>query len=570
MKKYISLAVSLFIMITASLIAFNAFAQEGEAPEPKVLTAENTSVVLSTVSYNYNGSAKTPNASVFYIDSVTGEKIQLVKNTDFTISYKNNINAGTAVAEINGTGDYSGSVTADYTIKPISISKSEIALGYNTTVFSGNPKTPTPTVYWINGKEKVLLKKGKDYTVKYNNNTNTGKASAVITGINNFNSSVTKYFKIIPQQVTGVKLTGSDTSSVTIKWNKQSYVSGYKIYRYNGSSKTYKLVATVSAKYNTYTLKNLNPGTAQLIKVRAYKKIDDSTNYYGAYSSVVKYATKPARVVLTSVGKSGSSKIKVSWNKVKCTGYQVFYSTDKNFKKNVKNVFIKNANATSYTISKINNKKKYYVKVRAYLNYNDKRFYGTSSQYLSTYYNNLYATYYSYYENNPNRTNNLRIASKAISGKIVQPGETFSFNKVVGPRTTAKGYKDAHIFSGDGVVDGTGGGVCQVASTMFNCALLANVGIVERHQHSQRVAYVPLGRDAAIYGTAEDFKWKNTTKYPIKVVMTVKDGKITCSFYTCENTSPKKVSLKVTQSGKNFTLKRYVGGKINYSCKSNY
>ena len=105
---------------------------------------------------------------------------------------------------------------------------------------------------------------------------------------------------------------------------------------------------------------------------------------------------------------------------------------------------------------------------------------------------------------------------------------------------------------------------------MFNCALYANVGIVERHQHSQRVAYVPLGRDAAIYGTVEDFKWKNTTNYPIRIVMTVKDGIITCSFYTSVKVKPPKVSLNVKQSGNSFTLNRTVGGRVNYSCYSKY
>ena len=124
------------------------------------------------------------------------------------------------------------------------------------------------------------------------------------------------------------------------------------------------------------------------------------------------------------------------------------------------------------------------------------------------------------------------------------------------------------MFNGSG--SGIGGGICQVASTMFNCALNANVSILERHQHSARVGYVPNGRDAAIYGTAQDFKWKNTTKYPIRVEMTVQNGKITCSFYTNVKAAPPKVSLKVTQKGKVFTLKRTVGKKVNYTTTSKY
>ena len=99
---------------------------------------------------------------------------------------------------------------------------------------------------------------------------------------------------------------------------------------------------------------------------------------------------------------------------------------------------------------------------------------------------------------------------------------------------------------------------------------MANLEIVERHQHSQRVSYVPLGRDAAISGNVQNFRWKNNTKYAIKIKMTVKNGVITCTFYTCEKATPKKVSLDVTQSGKKFTLKRSVKGKVNYQCSSTY
>ena len=184
---------------------------------------------------------------------------------------------------------------------------------------------------------------------------------------------------------------------------------------------------------------------------------------------------------------------------------------------------------------------------------------------------NVYATYTSSYVKNANRTNNLAVASKAISGTIVKPGATFNFNSVVGPRTSARGYKTATVFTGTkGTAQELGGGICQVASTMFNTCLLANVKIVERHQHSQRVHYVPLGRDAAISGSAKNFRWTNNTGYTIKVEMTVSGGYITCTFYTVEHVSPAKVSLNVSRSGNNFTLKRSVNGTVNYTTRSNY
>ena len=105
---------------------------------------------------------------------------------------------------------------------------------------------------------------------------------------------------------------------------------------------------------------------------------------------------------------------------------------------------------------------------------------------------------------------------------------------------------------------------------MFNAALYSNFKIVERSQHSQRVSYCPLGRDAAIYWGSKDFKFKNTSGYPVKIKMTCSNGKLTCAFYTSYNVAPPKVTLKVSQSGKNFTLRRYVNGKVNYTTKSKY
>lgn len=568
MKKYISLTVSVLALMIVSVFAFSAYADDAVQ-----LDKSNTSITLGYDEIVYGGKARTPLPEVKYTDLDTNEVTTLKRNTDYTVTYLNNVDAGTATVVIDGIGNYTGQLKANFKINPLVIntsSKYQISLSFTTTTFSGSAKTPAATIYRVDGDSKTKLQQNTDYTLQYKNNINIGRATVTIKGINNYTSTVTKTFDIIPQKVTGEGATNAKVDSVTVKWSKQSYVSGYQIYRYDGGKKAYVLIATVGANTTSYNVTGLKGGYAQIFRVRSYKKVDNKTNLYGAYSNVIKTATKPERVVLDSVGKSGKDKIRVSWNKVKCSGYQIYYSTDKNFKKNVKVVTINKPNNTAYTIKKVNNKRTYYVKVRGFLKYNNRTYNGTCSQYLSTNYGNLYATYYSYYENNPDRTTNLRIASKAISGTVVQPGQTFSFNSVVGPRTAARGYKNAHVFAGEQVVDGIGGGICQVASTMFNCALISNVKIVERHQHSQRVWYVPLGRDAAIFGTAEDFRWKNTTKYPIKIVMTVKDGVIRCSFYTCENIKPKKVSIKVSQSGKNFTMKRYVDGKVNYSCRSNY
>jgi vancomycin resistance protein YoaR len=122
------------------------------------------------------------------------------------------------------------------------------------------------------------------------------------------------------------------------------------------------------------------------------------------------------------------------------------------------------------------------------------------------------------------RAENLRLAASKINGKILYPGEIFSYNEVVGERTVAAGYKMAHVFAGGRVIDGLGGGICQVSTTLYNAVVLANLEIVERKAHQMHTGYVQPGRDATVvYGTI-DFKFKNNRDLPIKIVCSVVDG----------------------------------------------
>jgi len=129
-----------------------------------------------------------------------------------------------------------------------------------------------------------------------------------------------------------------------------------------------------------------------------------------------------------------------------------------------------------------------------------------------------YTTYFTTNSlNNYNRSINIRLAAESIDGTLLLPGEEFSFNKVVGPRTAERGYKTAHVFVAGQIRDGTGGGVCQVSTTLYNAVLRANLKVTERHNHMFTVGYVPLGQDAAVsYGYA-DLVFTNTTAYPLQI-----------------------------------------------------
>ena len=124
-----------------------------------------------------------------------------------------------------------------------------------------------------------------------------------------------------------------------------------------------------------------------------------------------------------------------------------------------------------------------------------------------------------------NRTRNLELSAAAVNGTIVQPGEVFSFNNTVGVRTEAKGYLPATAYvSGGASAEEIGGGVCQVASSIYYACLLADLQIIDRTEHMYAVTYVPMGMDAAIYYGSLDFKFQNNTDYPLRIDASVYGG----------------------------------------------
>lgn len=125
------------------------------------------------------------------------------------------------------------------------------------------------------------------------------------------------------------------------------------------------------------------------------------------------------------------------------------------------------------------------------------------------------------------RASNVARAAESVNGTILLPGETFSYNSVIGNPSLANGYKVAPIFENGKSSEGVGGGVCQVSSTLYSAVLYANLEIVERRNHSLTVAYVPKGQDATVSYGSIDFKFKNNTDHPVRVDAQAKGGKCT-------------------------------------------
>ena len=313
-------------------------------------------VTLEKTSFTYDGKAKTPAVTV----TLNGKT--LVLNTDYSVSYNNNIEVGTADAIISGMGNYTGSATAHFTITKAAevvktdISKATVTLEKTSFTYDGKAKTPAVTVT-LNGKTLVL---NTDYSVSYNNNIEVGTADAIISGLGNYTGSATAHFKI----------TKASAPSITCKKTLYKVSYGAAPFKINASSKgkmtfTSSKPKIVAVNKNTgkVTIKNTGIATITIKAGKASKKV-----------TVKVYPKKPSVKPTAAKGK----KLCLKWPKDKrASGYKVQISTDKNFKKGVKS---KNVSKTSYTFKKLKTGKKYYVRIRSYKKYGKEMLYSKWSK----------------------------------------------------------------------------------------------------------------------------------------------------------------------------------------------
>lgn len=239
-----------------------------------------TSVSLSDSSFTYDGAEKKPGITV-----KNGSKL-LTANTDYTVSYKNNINAGTASVTITGKGSYSGSQTKNFTINPADFTRTTVSLSASSFIYDGAEKKPEITVK--TGNTQLTL--NKDYTISYKNNTNVGTASVTVTGKGNYSGSQTKDFTITAATFTGVTVTLSNSA-----------------FTYDGTEKkpgvTVKAGSKLLSADKDYTIayaNNINAGTASVI-------ITGKGSYSG--STAKSFTINPADLSKASITLSASSFI---------------------------------------------------------------------------------------------------------------------------------------------------------------------------------------------------------------------------------------------------------------------
>ena len=127
---------------------------------------------------------------------------------------------------------------------------------------------------------------------------------------------------------------------------------------------------------------------------------------------------------------------------------------------------------------------------------------------------------------NENRNTNLRLACEAINGLILYPGDEFSYNETLGQRTEEKGYKPAPAYSGNRLIDSFGGGICQVSSTLYYSCLLADMEITDRINHGVLPTYIDPGMDATVSWGGPDYKFRNSSNFPIKILAETTEDKV--------------------------------------------
>lgn len=313
------------------------------------------SAELSADTVTYTGSAQKPGATV-----KSGDKV-LVSGTDFTVSYSNNTNAGTAKATIKGKGNYSGTITKEFTITPADISQLTASLSADIFRYNGTEQKPSVTV---KSRDKMLVP-DTDFTVSYSDNIDVGTATVNITGQGNYTGSMTRTFTItnarIPAVITAKSVTLNQSTKKTSIFTAET---DGKITLKSSNSKIVKVSGT--------KIIPVAPGKVTLT-ITAARGQD-----YEKASKKISVTVRPLTTSKLSLKSTAKKQATVSWTARKSISrYQIYYSQRSDMK-NAKHITAKSS-AKSAVLKNLNSKKKYYVRIRTYKTVSGKKYYSTWS-----------------------------------------------------------------------------------------------------------------------------------------------------------------------------------------------
>lgn len=131
----------------------------------------------------------------------------------------------------------------------------------------------------------------------------------------------------------------------------------------------------------------------------------------------------------------------------------------------------------------------------------------------------------------PGEAFNVNLASEMIKGEVIKGKKIFSQNKTLGPYSEDQGFKKGSSYTGGNIVMTSGGGVCKISTTLYNLAVFSNLEIIERHNHSMPINYVPYGQDATVSYGVKDFSFKNTSGDNILIWSKLIDNRLYIGFY---------------------------------------
>ncbi|MCC3867327.1 GH25 family lysozyme [Terrisporobacter mayombei] len=345
----------------------------------------SSSSISEISSKTYTGSAIKPSIAV------TLNNKTLKANEDYTVTYSNNTSIGTAKITINGIGNYNGSKTTTFKIIPKQVSNISLVKKTTSALTLSWSKLDDVSGYKIykynpTSDSYELLK-------TISNNSTTSYIDEVLKPASVYNYKIRGY-KLIDgsyyygnysnvfsestriNKVTNLKLDTRNATSLEISWDRVKDADGYKIYKLDTNTNTYKIIDTINSNSITsYKHSSIISATNYYYKVKAFKYLNGS-NRYSDYSSTLKAATRPLQPSVT-LSSTKSNYIKANWTKIskRTTGYQIYMSTSKN------GTFssIGTTENTSFTKGNLTKGKTYYFKVRAYRTVDGEKIYSLYS-----------------------------------------------------------------------------------------------------------------------------------------------------------------------------------------------
>ena len=314
-------------------------------------------VTLASDTYTYNGRSQKPAVTVKH----GGKK--LVPGTDYSVTYSDNVHAGTASVKVSGKGNYKGTVTKKFTIAKaaqsikLTVDATKIAVGKTTAIKVSGTKG---SISFKSASEKLATVKKKDSKTGTVKAVKVGKVKITVTAAktSDFNAvSKAVTISVVPAATSTFKA-DNQAAGIMLTWKKVAGANAYIIYR--GST---QIAAIKNGSTVTYTDKKANTnGTKYTYKIIASAS---STGRSTLSKSVTTY--RVARPAISTVTNSGAKKMTVKWGKnARASGYQIQYSTDKTFKTGNKSVTISGASTVAKAITGLTKGKTYYVRIRTF------------------------------------------------------------------------------------------------------------------------------------------------------------------------------------------------------------